>query len=91
MCGSMVDVQSAAAGIRRGIKKKIEDRKKSQGKNVTSASATQGGHKKTLIPGQRFEIFSPALGKIIMMSPATQPAIITSNKIKHDVWSSFSK
>ena len=26
MCGSMVDIQSAAAEIRRGIKKKIEDR-----------------------------------------------------------------
>ena len=44
MCGSMVDIQSAAAEIRRGIKK--EDRKKSQGKNIMSASATQGGHKK---------------------------------------------
>jgi len=43
MCGSMVDIQSAAAEIRRGIKK--EDRKKSQSKNIMSASATQGGHK----------------------------------------------
>jgi len=43
----MVDIQSAAAEIRRGIKKKIEDRKKSQGKNIMSASAMQGGHKKT--------------------------------------------
>ena len=42
MCGSMVDIQSAAAKIRRGIKK--EDKKKSQGKNIMSASATQGGH-----------------------------------------------
>jgi len=42
MCGSMVDIQSAAAEIRRGIKK---DRKKAQGKNIMSASATQGGHK----------------------------------------------
>jgi len=41
----MVDIQSAVAEIRRGIKKKIEDRKKSQGKNIMSASATQGGHK----------------------------------------------
>jgi len=41
----MVDIQSAAAEIRRGIKKKIEDGKKSQGKNIMSASATQGGHK----------------------------------------------
>jgi len=46
MCGSMVDNQYAAAEIRRGIKKKIEeDRKKLQGKNIMSASATQGGHK----------------------------------------------
>jgi len=37
----MVDIQSAAAEIRRGIKK---DRKKLQGKNIMSASATQGGH-----------------------------------------------
>ena len=44
MCGSMVDNQSAAAEIRRGIKK--EDRKKPQGKNIMSASATQGGHNK---------------------------------------------
>jgi len=43
MCGSMVDIQSVAAEIRRGIKK-IEDRKKPQGKNIMSASATQGGH-----------------------------------------------
>jgi len=41
----MVDIQSAAAEIRRGIKKE-EDRKKSPGKNIMSASATQGGHKK---------------------------------------------
>ena len=34
---------SVAAEIRRGIKK-IEDRKKLQGKNIMSASATQGGH-----------------------------------------------
>ena len=46
MYGSMVDIQSAAAEIRRGTKKKkkIEDRKKPQGKNIMSASATQGGY-----------------------------------------------
>jgi len=43
-CQSMVDIQSAAAEIRRG--KKIE-RKKPQGKNIMSASATQGGHNKS--------------------------------------------
>jgi len=38
----MVDIQSAAAEIRRG--KKEDRRKKPQGKNIMSASATQGGH-----------------------------------------------
>ena len=43
--GRQLDIQSAAAEIRRGIKKKIEeDRKKLHGKNIMSASATQGGH-----------------------------------------------
>jgi len=47
MSGSMVDIQSAAVEIRRGIKKiEEEDRKKPQGKNIMSTSATQGGHKK---------------------------------------------
>ena len=47
MCGSMADIQSAAAEIRRGKKKKKEERrKKPQGKNIMSASATQGGHEK---------------------------------------------
>ena len=41
----MVDIQSAAGEIRRGIKKE-EGRKKPQGKNIMSASATQGGHNK---------------------------------------------
>ena len=40
----MVDIQCAAAEIRQG--KKEEDRKKPQGKNIMSASATQGGHNK---------------------------------------------
>jgi len=43
----MVDIQSAATEIRRGIKKR---RKKPQGKNIMSASATQGGHNKELRP-----------------------------------------
>jgi len=37
----MVDIKSVAAEIRRGMKK---DRKKPQGKNIMSASATHGGH-----------------------------------------------
>ena len=49
MCRSMVDIQSPTAEIRRGIKKrKIEDRKKPKGKNIMSASATQGGHNESL-------------------------------------------
>jgi len=45
MCGSMADIQSVTAHIRQGRKK--EDRnKKPQGKNIMSASATQGGHNK---------------------------------------------
>jgi len=40
----MVDIQSAAAEIRRGKKK--DRRKKPQGKNIMPASATQGGHNK---------------------------------------------
>jgi len=40
----MVDIQSATAEIRRGIKKEEDGRKKPQGKNIMSASATQGGH-----------------------------------------------
>jgi len=46
MCGSMVDIQSPTAEIRRGKTKKERKRKKPQGKNIMSASATQGGHKK---------------------------------------------
>jgi len=41
----MVDIQSVAAEIRRGKK---DRRKKPQGKNIMSASATQGGHNKRL-------------------------------------------
>jgi len=37
----MVDIQYATAEIRRGKKKR---KKKPQGKNIMSASATQGGH-----------------------------------------------
>jgi len=37
----MIDIQSPTAKIGRGIKK---DTKKSQGKNIMSASTTQGGH-----------------------------------------------
>jgi len=45
MCGSIVDIQSATAENRRG-KKIEEDRRNHRTKNIMSASATQGGHKK---------------------------------------------
>jgi len=41
ICGSMVDIQSAAAENRRGKKKQnIEDRKKPQGKNIMDCPIT---------------------------------------------------
>ena len=49
MCGSMVDIQSPTAEIRRG-QKRIEEGKKPQGKNIMSASATQDGHNKRRPP-----------------------------------------
>jgi len=49
MCGSMVDIQSVAAEIRRGIKKK---KKETTGKNIMSASATQGGITKVTLSGR---------------------------------------
>jgi len=44
----MVDIQSVTAEIRRGIKKKIEERNH-RAKNIMSASATQGGHKNDML------------------------------------------
>jgi len=46
MCGSIVDIQSATAEIRRGKKRKKERRKKKkpQGKNIMACPITQGGH-----------------------------------------------
>jgi len=46
MCASMADIQSVTAEIRRGKKK--ERKKKPQGKDIMSASATQGGHNEKL-------------------------------------------
>jgi len=43
MCGSMVDIQRGMAKIRRGKKKK-EQKKKPQGKNIMFTSAMQSGH-----------------------------------------------
>jgi len=43
MCGSMVDIQCAAAEIRRGKKKKI-DRKKPQDENIMVCPIPQDDH-----------------------------------------------
>jgi len=45
MCATMADIQSATAEIMRGKKKKKIERR-NHGKNMMSASAMQGGHKK---------------------------------------------
>jgi len=47
MCGSMVDIQSPTAEIRRGKKKKLVE-EETTGQNILSASPTQGGHKKSM-------------------------------------------
>jgi len=41
----MVDIHSVTAEVRRGKKRK-KKKKKKQDRNIMSASATQGGHKK---------------------------------------------
>jgi len=46
MCGSMVDIQSPTAEIRRGKKDtRRKSRYKSQGKNIMACPITDGGHK----------------------------------------------
>ena len=47
MCGSMADIQSATAEIRRG-KEKEKRKNKLHDENIMSASATQGGHKNVI-------------------------------------------
>ena len=64
MCRSMVDIQSATAEIRRGIKKE-DRRKKLQGKNIMSASATQGGHKQVIFTVSLAEL----VGYLVDMFP----------------------
>jgi len=48
----MVDIQSVTAEIRRG--KKIDRRKKPQGKNIMACPITYGGHKKIESTGQKY-------------------------------------
>jgi len=40
MCGSMVDIQSAAAQIKRGKKERRKEGKKPQGKNIMACPIT---------------------------------------------------
>jgi len=49
MCGSMVDIQSPTADIRRGKRRREEEEKEEEettGGNIMFASDTQGGHNK---------------------------------------------
>jgi len=45
MCGSIADIQSAAAEIRRGKKKKERRKKKPQHENIYGLPIPQGEHK----------------------------------------------
>jgi len=56
MCGSMEDIQSVTAEIRRGKKK---ERKIEKDKNIMSTYATQGGHKKIEDRNHMAKIFIP--------------------------------
>jgi len=46
MCGSMVDIRSVMAEIRRGKKEEEEEEETGQNIMCTSASAVDGGHNK---------------------------------------------
>ena len=48
MCGSMADIQSATAEIRRGKKEDRKNKKEPQDENIISASVTQGVHNEVL-------------------------------------------
>jgi len=74
----MVDIQSAIAEIWRGKKKR---RKKQHGKNIMSASATQGGHNYHLvavelpfIPTQSDQLFASDI-KNLPRKEAEHPAV----------------
>jgi len=56
MCGSMVDIHLRL--LRLGEEKKIEEKKKSQGKNIMVCPITQGGH------NEYFRLFS-ALSRVV--------------------------
>jgi len=57
MCGSMADIQSAAAEIRRGKKRKKETKKnKPQHENIMVCPIPQGDHKKGHSPTLLYNI-----------------------------------
>jgi len=69
MCGSMADIQSATAEIRRG---KNQERKKKPDKNIMSASATQCGHNKQFLCQCQKMIFKQVV-KVIWHKTASPP------------------
>ena len=91
MRGSMVDIQSAAAEIRRGIKK---DRKKPRGKNIMSASAMQGGHNKTDATGSQ-SWYDKRHGRRTVRSepPTTTPCGVSYKSVynHHRTWKSCAR
>ena len=73
MCGSMAEIQSATAEIRRGKKKKNNNsNNKLQDKNIMTASATQGGHSK-LGNARIYYKFSHIPGLQDQVHPSDQP------------------
>ena len=56
MCGSMVDIQSATAEIRRGKKKTERRKKKPQDENIMSASASRAAIKIIIILKVQYDL-----------------------------------
>jgi len=74
MCRSMVDIQSATAEIRRGIKKE-DRRKKPLGKNIMFASASQGGHNYSPLLARWRRWLRSAVNKQCVAHPGAKSAI----------------
>ena len=65
MCGSMVDIQSPTAEIRRGKRRR---RRRNHCKNIMSASATQGGHNESAIQQLLLQPFYNPLSRTTRVS-----------------------
>ena len=74
----MVDIHSATAEVRRGIKKK----KKKQDKNIMSASATQGGHKNINI----YNIHKYSISNNMKKEKKQKRTLMTKHGIKDQLW-----